>query len=85
MNKTLILSALLSFPLYAQISLSGITPKMGQSVKTLNQMDQSQDGKLSRNQGQELEEEKGAPAESYNTQGHRDYVKRRKFQKHGKK
>lgn len=61
--------------------LGGVAPDMGRTAQTLNQMDQSQDGKLHRNQGHESEVDKPSLSSSYNDQAHRDYVRRRKSMK----
>jgi hypothetical protein len=85
MNTPLLLMGfILAVSLYAQVP--NITHNMARSVQTLNQIDKTQDGELSRNQGRELEE-RGASEkiESYNTDAHRDYVRERKIQKNQKK
>lgn len=68
---------LLTFNGYAQ----AILPDMGRTTQTLNQMDKSQDGVLSRNQGYHEETDKPSLNESYNDEAHREYVRKRKAMK----
>jgi hypothetical protein len=58
--------------------LGGTGINMARTTQTLNQVDKSSDGKLTRDQSIEKELDP-PPGESYNDEKHREYVRQRKL------
>ena len=56
---------------------------MARTGQTLNQVDQQNDGHLTRDQNAQEREEESSFSGSYNDEAHRNYVKRQKAKKKG--